>query len=312
MKGARVTVLDHPEFGYTATREDGRYDLAVNGGDELTLTFEQDGYMSVQRTEPVPWQDYVEMADVVMTPYDDKVTQIDENAAALQVATSETTPADDAAPRQATLMFEPGTDATMELPNGQTKPLGDLEVRATEYTVGAGGDEAMPGELPDTSAYTYAVEFSVDEAVEAGATDVRFTKPVTTYVDNFLGFKAGTVVPSAYYDEEKGAWVPSKNGIVIKIVSEANGRANVDTDGDGTADNAGLDDAERTKLAQSLRRRQEPVARRGRALHALGLQLALRLPRAVRRPRRAAAASGLLPGVPGRRLDHRRVQPDAR
>ena len=84
----------------------------------------------------------------------------------------------------------------MELPNGQTKPLGDLEVRATEYTVGADGEEKMPGELPDSSAYTYAVEFSVDEAVEAGATDVKFTKPVTTYVDNFLGFKAGTIVPS--------------------------------------------------------------------------------------------------------------------
>ena len=108
----------------------------------------------------------------------------------------------------------------------------------------------MPGELPDSSAYTYAVEFSVDEAVEAGATDVKFTKPVTTYVDNFLGFKAGTIVPSAYYDEGKGAWVPSKNGVVIKIVTESDGRANVDTDGDGTADNTGLDDAERSKLAQ--------------------------------------------------------------
>ena len=147
-------------------------------------------------------------------------------------------------------MFEPGTDATMELPNGQTKPLGDLEVRATEYTVGANGEEQMPGELPDSSAYTYAVEFSVDDAVEAGATDVKFTKPVTTYVDNFLGFKAGTIVPSAYYDEGKGAWVPSKNGLVIKIVSESGGRANVDTNGDGTADNTGIDDAERQKLAQ--------------------------------------------------------------
>ncbi len=250
MKGARVTVLDHSELGYTATREDGGYDLAVNGGADLTLTFEQEGFMSVQRTEPIPWQDYVDIADVVMTPYDTKVTEIEENGDTLQVATSKTTPEDDADPRQATLLFEPGTDATMELPNGETKPLGDLEVRATEYTVGADGEEKMPGELPDSSAYTYAVEFSVDEAVEAGATDVKFTKPVTTYVDNFLGFEAGTIVPSAYYDEGKGAWVPSKNGLVIKIVSESNGRANVDTNGDGTADNTGIDDAERSKLAQ--------------------------------------------------------------
>ena len=96
------------------------------------------------------------------------------------------------------------------------QPLGDLAVRATEYTVGAQGDEAMPGDLPATSAYTYAVEFSVDQAVEAGATDVRFTKPVTTYVENFLGFAAGTLVPAAYYDEAEGAWVPSANGVVIE------------------------------------------------------------------------------------------------
>ena len=106
-------------------------------------------------------------------------------------------------------MFEPGTDATMTLPDGTVQPLGDLDVRATEYTVGAQGDEAMPGDLPASSAYTYAVEFSVDEAVEAGATDVRFTKPVATYVENFLGFAAGTLVPAAYYDEAQGEWVPS-------------------------------------------------------------------------------------------------------
>src|SRR3712207_3290080 len=170
------------------------------------------------------------MTNVVMTPNEPKVTEIDEKAVTRQVATSKTTRKDDGDPRQATLLFEPGTDATMTLPNGQTKPLGDLEVRATEYTVGAAGEERMPGELPDSSAYTYAVEFSVDDAVEAGATDVRFTKPVTTYVDNFLGFEAGTVVPSAYYDEAKGAWVPAKNGVVIKIVAESGGHANVDTD----------------------------------------------------------------------------------
>ena len=32
----------------------------------------------------------------------------------------------------------------------------------------------------------------------------RFTKPVATYVDNFLGFPAGTIVPAAYYDEARG------------------------------------------------------------------------------------------------------------
>ncbi len=248
--GARVTILDHPEFGYTATRADGRYDLAVNGGEPLTVSVEQEGYATVQRTEDVPWQDYVDVDDVVLTPYSTKVTEIDENADTLQVAAG--APSNDGdGSRTATLLFEPGTDATMRLPDGTTKPLGDLEVRATEYTVGANGERAMPGALPATSAYTYAVEFSVDEAIENRATDVRFTKPVPTYVDNFLGFPAGTIVPAAYYDKGDGRWVPSENGVVIKLLA-----GGIDLTGDdqpespAQLDAIGIDAAERAKLAQ--------------------------------------------------------------
>ncbi len=174
----------------------------------------------------------------------------------------------------------------------------------------------MPGELPDTSAYTYAVEYSVDEAVEARATDVEFNKPVVTYVDNFLDFKAGTTVPAAFYDKAKAAWVPSQNGIVLDVVSETGGKAQVDVDGDGTADSG--EQAHRPRHRRrgadqaraAVRRRRLAVARAGEALHAVGLQLALRLqgqlPAAGQRP----AAAPVLPGVRGGRLDRRRLQPD--
>ena len=249
--GARVTILDHPEFGYTATRPDGGYDLAVNGGDSLVLEVEQEGFATVQRSEDVPWQDYLDVEDIVLTPYDDKVTAIAENAPGLQVASSDPTPDDGDGARRATLMFEPGTDAVMELPGGTSQPLGDLQVRATEYTVGANGEQAMPGELPPTSAYTYAVEFSVDQAVEPNATDVHFNKPVITYVDNFLGFPAGSAVPAAYYDKEQAAWVPSENGLVIDV--DAAGAINADADAapesPSELDALGIDQAEREQLA---------------------------------------------------------------
>ena len=97
-----------------------------------------------------------------MTQFSAKATTIDaDSAAPIQVATGATSDDGDGE-RAATLLFERGTDAVMELPGGETKPLDDLTVRATEYTIGEHGDEAMPGELPATSAYTYAVEFSVD------------------------------------------------------------------------------------------------------------------------------------------------------
>ena len=68
---------------------------------------------------------------------------------------------DAAGSRQATLVFDQGTQATMVLPDGSTQPLSSVEVRATEYTRGDQGPTAMPGALPATSAYTYAVEMSV-------------------------------------------------------------------------------------------------------------------------------------------------------
>ena len=314
MSGARVTILDHPELGYTSTRADGGYDLAVNGGEELVLHVEQDGFASVQRTEDVPWQDYVAVEDVVMTPYSPKAMPVDENAATLQAVTSDQVSDADGA-RKATLMFEPGTDATMTLPDGTVQPLGDLDVRATEYTVGAQGDEAMPGDLPASSAYTYAVEFSVDEAVEAGATDVRFTKPVATYVENFLGFAAGTLVPAAYYDEGEGEWVPSDNGVVIERAE-----GGVDVTGDGHKDDPagpamakwGIDAAEVAKLAAQYPDGKSLWRVEVRHFTPWDYNWPYGCKADCDPPRLDPPPPGLLPGVPGGRVDHRRVQPDAR
>jgi len=71
--------------------------------------------------------------------------------------------------RQATLLFPPGETATITRADGTTATLSSLNVRATEYTVGVRGPEAMPGALPPTSGYTYAADFSADEAQAAGA-----------------------------------------------------------------------------------------------------------------------------------------------
>ena len=51
-------------------------------------------------------------------------------------------------------------------------------VRATEYTQGSQGLAAMPAMLPPSSAYTYCVELSLDEADSLGA-PARFTKDST-------------------------------------------------------------------------------------------------------------------------------------
>ncbi|RJP19803.1 MAG: hypothetical protein C4529_10605 [Deltaproteobacteria bacterium] len=255
ISGVAVTVLGHAEYGRTVTREDGMFDLAVNGGGLLTVNYMKPGYMPVQRQVQVSWQDYAWAPDIVLVPYDNQVTAVDlASPAPMQVARgSVVTDADGT--RQPTLLISQGTAATITLPDGSSRALSQLHVRATEYTIGTTGPNAMPAPLPPSTAYTYAVELSVDEAIAGGASEVRFDRPVYTYLENFLNFPVGAIVPAGYYDRSKGVWVPSENGKVIKILGVAGGFAALDTDGDSLPDDPatlsaiGITDAERQVLA---------------------------------------------------------------
>ena len=259
IQGVTITVLNHPEFGATTTRADGMFDLAVNGGSLLTVTYTKAGKNPAQRQVNVPWQDYTWLPDVVMIPQDSRVTTIDLTAATtIQVARG-SVQADADGSRQATLLVPQGTRASMAMPDGSTAPLSTLHVHATEYTVGPNGSQAMPAELPPTSGYTYAVELSADEATAAGATTVACDRPLPFYVENFLNFPVGGIVPAGYYDRMKGRWVPSQNGRIIAVLSVTGGLAYVDVDGSGRAADAsalatlGIGDAERGRLAEIYR-----------------------------------------------------------
>ena len=74
----------------------------------------------------------------------------------------------------------------------------------------------MPGALPATSGYTYAVELTADEAIQAGANSVTFDPPLALYVENFLDFPVGGIVPTGYYDRATSAWIASANGRVVR------------------------------------------------------------------------------------------------
>jgi RHS repeat-associated protein len=259
--GVTITILDRPEFGQTLSRADGRFDLAVNGGGPVTVDYVKGGYLPVQRQVMAPWQDYAIVDEVVMIPLDTVVTAIDFSDT-VQVARGSVVTDDDGT-RQATLLFFQGTTAQMVLPNDSVVPLSSLAVRATEYTVGSSGLQAMPAMLPASSGYTYAVELSADEAISAGATGIEFSQPVAMYLENFLGFPVGTPVPVGTYDRARGVWVPEDNGRVLAVLDTAGGIATLDTDGDEVADDStqlgvlGITDGERRALASLYGEGQE-------------------------------------------------------
>ncbi|HEX8618598.1 MAG TPA: IPT/TIG domain-containing protein, partial [Thermoanaerobaculia bacterium] len=252
--GATVTIVGRPELGQTLSRADGMYDLAVNGGGRLTVRYERAGHLPIERQPYVAWNEFTVIDDVALTPLDVNVTTIASGSPSLQVARGGRMTDSDGA-RQATVLFPAGTTAALVMPDGSTQSPVAINVRATEYTVGANGAKAMPAELPPASAYTYCVELSADEAIAAGATEVRFSKPVFVYVENFLGFRVGGIVPSGYYDRQRGTWIASTNGRIVRITAISNGMADLDVTGDGFADsgstltNLGIDDAERLQLA---------------------------------------------------------------
>ncbi|MBB6580107.1 hypothetical protein HNP33_004238 [Comamonas odontotermitis] len=73
--------------------------------------------------------------------------------------------------------------------------------------------------------YTWAANFSADEAQALGAKHVRFNQPVYTYTNNFIQAPVGTAVPAGWYDFERTAWIGSDNGRVVQILSIDAGQA---------------------------------------------------------------------------------------
>jgi RHS repeat-associated protein len=257
LTGVTISIVGHAEFGQTLSRLDGMFDMAANGGGRLTVRYAKAGYLPAQRQVQTNWQEFTILPDVVLLPRDARATTINFGAglATMQVARgSMQTDADGS--RQATVLFPAGTTAALVQPDGSTVPVGTLNVRFTEYTVGANGPKAMPGDLPPTSTYTYAVELGADESVaKVNGRDVVFNQPIVYYVENFMKVPVGQIVPVGFYDPAQSTWIGAPNGRVIKILSISAGLANIDIDGDGVADTGaalsalGITNAERQQLA---------------------------------------------------------------
>ncbi|HEX7140648.1 MAG TPA: IPT/TIG domain-containing protein [Vicinamibacterales bacterium] len=252
--GVKVTIVNHPEYGQTLSRSDGMYDFVINGGAALTLRLEKSGFIEAQRRVITQWGEQKHITDVALVAYDSRATGIALGAAAIQVAQANPVTDKDGT-RQGTIVVPAGTNASLVMPDGTSQPVSELHIRATEYSVGPNGPLAMPAQLPPSTSYTYCVELSADEAVQAGAQTVQFSSPLSYYVDNFIGFPVGTIVPAGYYDRQKAAWIPMPNGVVLKILSITNGLVDIDADGNNTPATSarlaalGITDDERRTLA---------------------------------------------------------------
>jgi len=215
-----VKLHGHPEYGTVSTDAEGRFTLPIEGGTTLTVVYQKDGFITSHRKVYVPWNDIAIAETIQMIAQDPIATTVTFDGNPNTVVTHQSTPVtDEFGTRSATMVFTGDNHAFLVDEKGNdVQELTTITTRATEYTT----PESMPAVLPPTSAYTYCAELSIN-----GAQRVRFEKPVIIWVDNFLGFDVGMVVPVGYYDRDRGLWVPEKNGRVVKLL---------DMDADGIAD----------------------------------------------------------------------------
>jgi RHS repeat-associated protein len=247
--GVSVTLLNHMEYGSVRTGEEGRFSITVEGGASFVLIYQKEGLLTVHRKVYVPWNDIAIAETIQMTAQDPVSTTLTFDGNPDSVITHQSTEvSDEFGTRSATMVFT-GDNMAYEIDaeGNIIQELTTITTRATEYTT----PESMPAILPPNSAYTYCAELCVD-----GIQRVKFDKPVITWVDNFLGFDVGEIVPVGYYDRDRGVWIPSQNGVVVQLL-DTDGDEVVDaydSDGDGLLEGsvAGLEDAERYRPGRAF------------------------------------------------------------
>lgn len=207
---AVVSVVGAPEYGSVETDIEGRYTISAHAG-PVTVSVSKANFIQSQRSLNAAGNQWNLADNIVLLPFSNKKTKIDFSLGHAQTHVSEMF-TDERGSRAATLVFEGISQATVVDALGNSRYLSELLVSATEFTTPA----SMPASLPPESAFTYCAEFSA-AGVNADES-IQFDNDVVIYVDNFLDFEVGEVVPVGYYDRIIGRWVASDNGVVVSLL----------------------------------------------------------------------------------------------
>jgi len=213
---------NRPEFGRTYTRKDGAYDLAIDGNQYLHLRVSKAGFIPVDRSIHSKIFLAGGVQDIILLPMQESANKVEFGR---PILVSGDLVSDDSGARRTSVFFPENTQAKLEFSNGASEEIKTISLRIDEVTRGQEGRASMMADLPARTLYTYAAEFSVDEAIAKNAEKIVFVDPVFVYIDNFLGFEPGSIVPSGFYDRGRLAWEPMPNGIVLKVENISEGLA---------------------------------------------------------------------------------------
>ena len=225
LSDVQLSLLNAPEYGSVKTDNDGRFMLAGPAG-EQTVVYEKPGYVVLQRTTIGASSNWAALPDVTLLARDSKQSLIDLTSGVPQVHQSSVI-SDEFGERRATVVFNGITSAEIRSQNGARRPITQFMFSATEFETPA----SMPGELPLETAFTWASDLHVDGTHYTDS--VHYNADVVLYLDNFLGFPVGEIVPVGYFDRTISKWIASPNGVVVRLL---------DTNGDGIVDGVDYND----------------------------------------------------------------------
>jgi RHS repeat-associated protein len=244
------------QYGSAMTGAQGKFSLPVNGGLAMTIVYEKEEYLTVHRQVSVPWNEVAVAETVYMKKPDAASPPITLNNPTTQIHRA--SPQTDTVnghtyTRACSLVFAPNTSITQaQDANGNPVNPQQIKVRATEYTMGPNGPQAMPAYLPPTNAYTYCVELRAELNNGQALKNVTFDKPVITWVNNFLNISVGQGVPVGCYNQEKAVWEGSEDGLVVRLLhlndpdvpyaSDPEVVNALDANGDGNPDKLGFNE----------------------------------------------------------------------
>ena len=67
LRGVRISETKHLGYGFTLSRGGGLFDLLVNGGSSVELSFMRTPFGKMERKFSIPWNQIVYVGDVVMS-----------------------------------------------------------------------------------------------------------------------------------------------------------------------------------------------------------------------------------------------------
>ncbi len=230
IEGVQISFLNNPEYGTTTTDSSGRFVVAGPSGQQ-TVIFEKTNYLTIQRKAIGQSTSWTNVETVTLLPFDTKRTFIDFTSGETQVHES-TIITDEFGSRKSTVIFNNISSATVKSVDGYERELAEFWLSATEFETPA----SMPGPLPDNSVFTYCTELHV-EGTQYNDT-VIFNNDVVMFVDNFLGFEVGEIIPIGYFDMVESNWQASANGVVVRLLDDNNDGTvdGIDHNDDGIAD----------------------------------------------------------------------------